>query len=208
MQIIQRLLNNNYLKLRRDEFDVLTGAPRKGWHKRAPATAVLLMHNGLKNYDFDSLTQIVKDLLVDGDNVYVAPAITKDDQKFITQFTEEEIERIINQQDFTSKVVLHDRKANVRIFDDRIQKSLKKLYQYRCQICGATATEAYGVDVTEAHHLDYFSKTANNNPGNIVVLCPDHHRIVHKTKAVFNFELNQFEYENAKVDTLMYNLHL
>lgn len=200
--------NNNYLKLRRDEFDVLTGAPRKGWHKRAPATAVLLMHNGLKNYDFDSLTQIVKDLLADGDNVYVAPAITKDDRKFITQFTEEEIERIINQQDFTSKLVQRDRKANVRIFDDHIQKSLKKLYQYRCQICGATATVMYDVDVTEAHHLDYFSKTANNSPSNIVILCPDHHRIVHKTKAVFNFELHQFEYENAKVDTLMYNLHL
>ena len=200
--------NNNYLKLRRDEFDVLTGAPRKGWHKRAPATAVLLMHNGLKNYDFDSLTQIVKDLLADGNNVYVAPAITKDDRKFITQFTEEEIERIINQQDFTSKLVQRDRKANVRIFDDHIQKSLKKLYQYRCQICGATATVMYGVDVTEAHHLDYFSKTANNSPSNIVILCPDHHRIVHKTKAVFNFELHQFEYENAKVDTLMYNLHL
>ena len=159
------------------------------------------MHNGLKNYDFDSLTQIVKDLLADGNNVYVAPAITKDNRKFITQFTEEEIERIINQQDFTSKLVQRDRKANVRIFDDHTQKSLKKLYQYRCQICGATATVMYGVDVTEAHHLDYFSKTANNSPSNIVILCPDHHRIVHKTKAVFNFELLQFEYENAKVDT-------
>lgn len=200
--------NNNYLKFRRDEFDVLTGNPRKGWHKRAPASAVVLMHNDLKNYDFDSFTQIVKDLIADGNKVYVAPAITLDDQKIITQFTEEEIERIINQQDFTSKVVKQTKKTNLRIFDDRIQKSLKKLYQYRCQICGATATVMYGVDVTEAHHLDYFSKTANNNPGNIVILCLDHHRIVHKVKAIFNFELHQFEYENAKVDPLMYNLHL
>lgn len=200
--------NNNHLKLRRDEFDVLTGDTRKGWHKRAPAPAVVLMHNGLKNYDFDSLTQVVKDLLADGDSVYAAPALTMDDQKIITQFTEEEIERIINQQDFTSKVVHQDRKTNVRIFDDRIQKSLKKLYQYRFQVCGATATVMYGVDVTEAHHLNYFSKTANNNPGNIVILCPDHHRIVHKTKAIFNYELHQFEYENARIDPLMYNLHL
>ena len=200
--------NNNYLKLRRDEFDVLTGSLRKGWHKRAPVPSVVLMHNDLKNYDFDTLTQIVKELIDDNDELYVATEFTADDQKIITQFTEEEIERIINQQDFTSKLVQRDRKANVRIFDDHIQKSLKKLYQYRCQICGATATVMYGVDVTEAHHLDYFSKTANNSPSNIVILCPDHHRIVHKTKAVFNFELHQFEYENAKVDTLMYNLHL
>ena len=85
---------------------------------------------------------------------------------------------------------------------------LKKLYQYRCQICGATATVMYGVDVSEAHHIDYFTNSANNNPGNIIILCPDHHRIVHKAKAIFNYDLHQFEYENAKVDALMYNLHL
>lgn len=116
------------------------------------------MHNDLKNYDFDTLTQIVKELIDDNDELYVATEFTADDQKIITQFTEEEIERIINQQDFTSKLVQRDIKAKVRIFDDHIQKSLKKLYQYRCQICGATATVMYGVDVTEAHHLDYFRK--------------------------------------------------
>jgi hypothetical protein len=64
------------------------------------------------------------------------------------------------------------------------------------------------VDVSEAHHIDYFVKSMNNDPSNIVILCPDHHRIVHKAKAVFNFDLHQFEYENAKVDRLMLNLHL
>ena len=45
--------NNNYMKLRRDEFDVFTGGSRKGWHKRAPIQSVVLMHNDLKNYDFE-----------------------------------------------------------------------------------------------------------------------------------------------------------
>ena len=200
--------NNNYMKLRRDEFDVLTGSSRKGWHKRAPAAAVVLMHNDLKNYSFEEMTYIVKALLEDGDEIYVSPAITTEDRRIITEFSEEEIERIINQQDLTSKIVQKTRTANTRVFDNSIQKSLKKLYQYRCQICGATATVMYGVDVSEAHHIDFFTKSANNNPGNIIILCPDHHRIVHKAKAVFNFDMHQFEYENAKVDTLMYNLHL
>lgn len=200
--------NNNYMKLRRDEFDVLTGSSRKGWHKRAPAAAVVLMHNDLKNYSFEEMTYIVKALLEDGDEIYVSPAITTEDRKIITEFSEEEIERIINQQDLTSKIVQKTKTANARVFDNSIQKSLKKLYQYRCQICGATATVMYGVDVSEAHHIDFFTKSANNNPGNIIILCPDHHRIVHKAKAVFNFDMHQFEYENAKVDTLMYNLHL
>lgn len=200
--------NNNYMKLRRDEFDVLTGSTRKGWHKRAPASAVVLMHNDLKNYSFEDLTCIVKALLDEGDVLYVSPVATSEDRKIITEFSEEEIERIINQQDLNARVVQRSRISNTRVFDNSIQKSLKKLYQYRCQICGATATVMYGVDVSEAHHIDYFTKSANNNPGNIIILCPDHHRIVHKAKAVFNFDMHRFEYENAKVDALMYNLHL
>lgn len=200
--------NNSYMKLRRDEFDVLTGSSRKGWHKRPPIPTVLLLHNDLKNYGFEEFTQIVKLLIEDSDEVYQSPAITVDDRRIITEFTEEEIEKIINQQDFKSKVVKRTGTTTTRIFDDRIQTSLKKLYQYRCQICGATATIMYGVDVSEAHHIDYFTKSANNNPSNIVVLCPDHHRIVHKAKAIFNHELHQFEYDNAKVDQLMFNLHL
>ena len=200
--------NNSYMKLRRDEFDVLTGSSRKGWHKRPPIPTVLLLHNDLKNYGFEEFIQIVKLLIEDSDEVYQSPAITVDDRRIITEFTEEEIERIINQQDFKSKVVKRTGTTTTRIFDDRIQTSLKKLYQYRCQICGATATVMYGVDVSEAHHIDYFTKSANNNPSNIVVLCPDHHRIVHKAKAIFNHELHQFEYDNAKVDQLMFNLHL
>lgn len=200
--------NNSYMKLRRDEFDVLTGSSRKGWHKRDPISSVVLMHNDLKNYNFEEFTQIVKSLMIDSDDIYVAPEITISERKIITEFTEEEIERIINQQDFKAKVVKKSGINTSRIFDDKIQISLKKLYQYRCQVCGATATVMYGVDVSEAHHLDYFINSANNNPSNIVVLCPDHHRIVHKAKAIFNFELHQFEYDNAKVDPLMYNLHL
>lgn len=200
--------NNNYMKLRRDEFDVLTGSSRKGWHKRAPASAVVLMHNDLKNYNFEDLTCIVKALLDEGDELYVSPVATYDDRKIITEFSEEEIERIINQQDLNARVVQKSKISNTRVFDNSIQKSLKKLYQYRCQICGATATVMYGVDVSEAHHIDYFTRSANNNPANIIILCPDHHRIVHKAKAVFNYNMHQFEYENAKVDTLMYNLHL
>ena len=145
---------------------------------------------------------------MESDEIYVAPQITETERKIITEFSEEEIERIINQQDTKAKVVRRSGTTTTRIFDDKIQTSLKKLYQYRCQVCGATATVMYGVDVSEAHHIDYFTKSANNNPGNIVILCPDHHRIVHKAKAVFNFELHQFEYENAKVDPLMFNLHL
>jgi hypothetical protein len=67
--------NNSYMKLRRDEFDVLTGSSRKGWHKRPPIPTVLLLHNDLKNYGFEEFTQIVKLLIEDSDEVYQSPAI-------------------------------------------------------------------------------------------------------------------------------------
>lgn len=150
----------------------------------------------------------MQDLLADSDTLYVAPKLTFEDSKILTEFTEEDIEYILNQSDEKAEIVKKMGMVNTRIFDNKIQKSLKSLYRYRCQICGATATMMYRVDVSEAHHIEYFSKTANNNPSNIIILCPDHHRIVHKAKALFNFELHQFEYENAKVDPLMYNLHI
>ena len=100
------------------------------------------------------------------------------------------------------------RAVNVRILNNQIQKALKNLYQHRCQICGATAEVMYGVDVSEAHHIEYFTKSLNNNASNIIILCPDHHRIVHKAKGIFDYDTHCFKYENAKIDTLMYNLHL
>ena len=161
---------NNYMKLRRDEFDVLTGSSRKGWHKRSPAPGVELMHNDLKNYTFEELTLIVQDLLADSDTLYVAPKLTFEDSKILTEFTEEDIEYILNQSDEKAEIVKKMGMVNTRIFDNKIQKSLKSLYRYRCQICGATATMMYSVDVSEAHHIEYFSKTANNNPSKVNIL--------------------------------------
>ena len=199
---------NNYMKLRRDEFDALVSTKRQGWNKRAPAPSVLLMHNDLKNFSFDELTGIVKNLIADDDAQQIVVQYTASEKKIITELDETDYELVINAQDTTASLKKKITSQNVRVYDRKIPDGLKKLYNYRCQICGATATVLYSVDVSEAHHIDYFVKSMNNNPSNIVILCPDHHRIVHKAKALFNYELHQFEYENAKVDQLMLNLHL
>lgn len=200
--------SNNYMKLRRDEFDVFMDGGRKGWRNREPAPIVTRMHQDLKNFSFEDLTFIVKALIADSDAPFVRPSVTESDRRLITDFSEVEIERIMDQQDPDATIRRHEAMVKTRIMNTQILKSLKSLYKYRCQICGATATIMYGVDVSEAHHIDYFTHSLNNSPKNVVILCPDHHRIVHKTEAVFNFELLEFEYENAKTDTLMFNLHL
>ena len=136
--------NNNYLKLRRDEFDVLTGSSRKGWHKRPPIPTVVLLHNDLKNYDFEELTRIVQALLSESDEIYVAPQITETERKIITEFSEEEIERIINQQDTKAKVVRRCGTTTTRIFDVRFKRHSRnfisidaRCVELRLQLCMA-----------------------------------------------------------------------
>lgn len=198
---------NNYMKLRRDEFDALNDSPRQGFNKRTPRPDVQLLYNGLKGFQFDEMLAIIKELLEDTDEPTVTRLSMAEKQE-ISTFTESDYERIINMTDPSAEIVQRNGTVNRRVFNNEIQKSLKTLYSFRCQICGATATVMYGVDVSEAHHIRYFTESMDNSPSNIIVLCPDHHRIVHKAKAVFNREQCQFEYENAKVDKLMLNLHL
>lgn len=200
---------NSYMRLRRDEFDPLIGKTnRRGWNMRNPRAGVLVLHNDLKNYTFEELTAIVNDLLIDDESKPNESLITEKDKKIITEFSEEEYERILNMSDERAAIKSTVRAVNVRILNNQIQKALKNLYQHRCQICGATAEVMYGVDVSEAHHIEYFTKSLNNNASNIIILCPDHHRIVHKAKGIFDYDTHCFKYENAKIDTLMYNLHL
>ena len=200
--------SNNYMKLRRDEFDVFMGGTRKGWHNRTPKAGVIRLHDELSHFTFDELTTIVNTLLADNDEPFIAPTVSTSDRQIITDYSESEIEQVLNYRDTNARIERRTATVNTRILDRHILDSLKKLYHYRCQICGATATVMYGVDVSEAHHIDYFVRSMNNSPQNIIILCPDHHRIVHKAKAVFDAERHLFAYENAKTDHLMLNLHL
>lgn len=199
---------NNYMKLRRDEFDALVSTVRQGWNKRSPAAGVLLMHKDLKNFTFEELSRIVRDLMADDDTIPDSLYVSENDKKIISGFAESAYENIINSTDPTARIEQHVAVSNVRVYDRRIPDGLKKLYNYRCQICGATATILYGVDVSEAHHIEYFTHSMNNNPRNIIILCPNHHRIIHKGHAVYNTNTHIFTYENAKTDSLLLNLHL
>jgi hypothetical protein len=118
---------NAYLKLRRDEFDPLTGSHRVGFHRREANTIVQTFHNGLKRYNFEELTEIVKSILTEEDPVVISDIERREARHIIQGCTEEEIELIINGRDSTSQVVRAVRESNNRVFDNSIQKSLKKL---------------------------------------------------------------------------------
>jgi len=85
--------------------------------------------------------------------------------------------------------------------------SLKSYYENCCQICGKDFYPDYGVAFSETHHIQYLSQGGPDVSGNIVVLCPNHHRIVHATDACFNRKTLTYEYPNGLREPLILRDH-
>ena len=59
-----------------------------------------------------------------------------------------------------------------------------------------------------AHHIDYFSRSMNNDASNIMIVCPNHHSIIHDRNPEFNTKEKTYRYPNGYVEGLMLNKHL
>jgi hypothetical protein len=199
---------NNYLKRRRDEFDVFTGSHRKGQRNRKPSPVVEKLHHQLKAFTFSELAEIVKQLLATDDKAKTSLISDNDKEIIAASFIESEIEEFINQKDTSAKRVKKQREVLERVCNTAIPDSLKKLYSYRCQICGLGAEDTYGYRIVEAHHILPFSESMNNDASNIIILCPNHHRLIHKAKPIFDRKIKAFMYSDGHSDELKYNFHL
>lgn len=56
-------IENNYMKRRRDEFDVITGSHRNGQRNRQPTKTVMAFHDELKGLTFEEFTRMVKGII-------------------------------------------------------------------------------------------------------------------------------------------------
>lgn len=124
----------------------------------------------------------------------------------------------INEPDFED-LLLNDNTAHftqeshiikIRKLNKNVCDNLKKIYGYRCQICGQLITTPYGNEkkVIDAHHIDPFITSLNNNFNNIMILCPNHHRIIHAYNPTFKLKNKEFLYLNGYKEGLLLNLHL
>ena len=145
-------------------------------------------------------------------NVFAGEAFSASDLKqeasFIHKVTEQEWEMAVNAVDTSASIVQLEKIVKFRHLDRSIADGLKALYEYRCQICGCSFTFPYGSNLIHAHHIDSFTRSLNNNPENIMILCPNHHGIVHDTHPVFDITKKAFNYPNGLVEPLKINLHL
>ena len=78
-----------------------------------------------------------------------------------------------------------------------LAEMLKSYYDHHCQVCLSSFKEPYGVDYSETHHIRYLSQGGPDVSANMVVLCPNHHRIIHETHAEFRKRDLTFVYPNG-----------
>jgi hypothetical protein len=129
-------------------------------------------------------------------------------KQLVQMYDEMELETILNMKDESSGLIEKNKSVKIRKLDKAICNSLKRLYDNRCQVCGKIIGEKYSATVIHSHHIEPFSLTLNNNPENIMIICPNHHGIVHIAKPIFNRLSTCFNYPNGYTEKLRLNLHL
>lgn len=122
--------------------------------------------------------------------------------------TEEELLVLINSLDGNASIELRQAFIKLRRANRKTINELKSIYNNSCQICETYFSQTHGVEVVEAHHIEYFSKSLNHHADNIVIVCPNHHRLLHKGSATFDRNLKEFIYENGYQEKLRLNRHL
>jgi predicted HNH restriction endonuclease len=126
----------------------------------------------------------------------------------VQNINEIDLERIIDSSDTTAGIIEIEKLVKVRKLNKTIGNSLKKLYLYKCQICGHFIGNKYGATVIHTHHIEMFSTSLNNSPNNIMVVCPNHHGIIHAVNPTFDRRHLAFIYPNGYVEGLKLNKHL
>jgi len=147
-------------------------------------------------------------------DTYLLECITQEDTRIIRKALvnedEQEYEAGINYNiiDPTATVTEVNQIVKIRKLNRAIGETLKLLYNYRCQICGENISARYGVNIVESHHIDPFVESLNNNAENQIIICPNHHRIIHRARPVFEKRALIFVYHNGIEDKIVLNQHL
>ena len=72
--------------------------------------------------------------------------------------------------------------------DRGLVEKLRDLYEGECQICGWAPRRQYDEELCEAHHVRWLSRGGNDALSNLVLVCPNHHRAIHRCDAPFDFK--------------------
>lgn len=145
-------------------------------------------------------------------DTFFLDCITKDDSNIIRNLVvnedEQEYEMSVNYSDPESCINLVPQMVKVRRFNKAIGNNLKLLYDFRCQMCNDNFSRRYEVNIVESHHINPFLSSLNNDSANQIIICPNHHRVIHKANPTFNRSKLLFKYDNGLQEKVLLNLHL
>lgn len=133
--------------------------------------------------------------------------LLREDLTLISE-AEYESETFELKEDANAQIVEMNRVQRVRKLNRSIANSLKALYDYRCQITGEKIGDKYNCHVIEAHHIEYFTKSLNNDTSNIIIVNPNFHRIIHQASPDFDRGRLAFIFPNGVVEKVRVNKHL
>ena len=148
------------------------------------------------------------------DDSYILEPIVASDLEVYRSSIENQKERIVEASidydvtDPNAGFAENERLTRIRKLNRKIGENLKILYNYRCQICGKTIGEEYGSHIAEAHHIDYYVNSLNNDSNNQMVVCPNHHSIIHDANPRFDRKRMLYLYPNGVEQRIVVNLHL
>lgn len=127
----------------------------------------------------------------------------------LSRLVEEEFEEYgdFSRRDESASLVVKPQLIKIRKLDRSIGEDLKALYQYKCQICGNDFGRPYDRRIVEVHHIQPFVLSMNNDYDNLMVICPNHHSVVHKAQPQFDSVSLIFSYPNGFKERLVLNHH-
>jgi len=145
---------------------------------------------------------------------FLIEAINSEDTLIFREVAKKCSESIIEEdfnydvEDEKTSIIIDKRLTKIRKLNKKIGENLKLFYGYRCQICGELTGEDYGTNVVESHHIDYFTKSLNNDSDNLLIICPNHHRIIHSKNPIFDRTKLIYTYPNGYKEGLLLNRHI
>ena len=148
---------------------------------------------------------IVKRLL---NYIFEGVCLSQAEKNTISTISEEAIESYFEAEDDSSGFKFSEGIKKVRKLNKQIIDSLKKIYKGECQLCGRKAGEPFDVELVQAHHIEYYSKTQNNNSTNIIILCPNCHALIHKCNPKYEKDALRFRFDNGTTLTIKTAGHL
>ena len=159
-----------------------------------------------ENYgSIDEAISILSDIKIDVVANKVRTEITKlgdvELENSILNMNDEKFKEYIKSLDSSASIDTVEKCVKVRKYNKKLIDDMKIRAQGKCQICGLG--NEHEVSIVEAHHIKKFSLTQNNKPENILILCPNHHRLIHKTKAIIDIDKAEVDYRDGTTE--MYN---